>query len=83
MQQSETVDVEEVSTEKVEPDSLTAEEAEFSIYDVSEDVFAEYAAGDFVNVPLEFIDHIVNKIVTQGEANLSSREQEILSKRGV
>jgi hypothetical protein len=82
VQQSETVDVEEVSTEKVEPDSLTAEEAEFSIYDVSEDVFAEYAAGDFVNVPLEFIDHIVNKIVTQGEANLSSREQEILSKRG-
>ena len=82
VQQSETVVVEEVSTEKVEPDSLTAEEAEFSIYDVSEDVFAEYAAGDFVNVPLEFIDHIVNKIVTQGEANLSSREQEILSKRG-
>ena len=82
VQQSETVVVEEASTEKVEPDSLTAEEAEFSIYDVSEDVFAEYAAGDFVNVPLEFIDHIVNKIVTQGEANLSSREQEILSKRG-
>ena len=82
VQQSETVDVEEVSTEKVEPNSLTAEEAEFSILDVSEDVFAEYAAGDFVNVPLEFIDHIVNKIVTQGEAGLSSREQEILSKRG-
>ena len=59
-----------------EPTVTIAEEAEESILDLSEEEFNDYAADDFVNMPSEFMEHIVNKKL-RGE-ELNDREKQIL-----
>ena len=58
-----------------EPTVTIAEEAEESILDLSEEEFNDYAADDFVNMPSEFMEHIVNKKL-RGE-ELNDREKQV------
>jgi len=67
--------------EVVEESNFTSEEAEFSLLDLSDPAFAEFAAKDFITLPSEYINHIVNKIVREGVDNLTPREVEVYNMR--
>ena len=52
-----------------------AEEAEESILDISQEEFNEYAANDFADLPIDFMNHIVNKKIRGIELN--EREKQV------
>ena len=70
-----------VENTKTDESNFTSEEAEFSLLDLSDPAFAEFAAKDFITLPSEYINHIVNKIVREGVDNLTSREVEVYNMR--
>ena len=74
-------DIKEDAVEAVEESNFTSEEAEFSLLDLSDPAFAEFAAKDFITLPSEYINHIVNKIVRDGVENLTPREVEVYNMR--
>ena len=74
-------DIKEDVVEVVEESNFTSEEAEFSLLDLSDPAFAEFAAKDFITLPSEYINHIVNKIVRDGVENLTPREVEVYNMR--
>ena len=74
-------DIKEDVVEAVEESNFTSEEAEFSLLDLSDPAFAEFAAKDFITLPSEYINHIVNKIVREGVDNLTPREVEVYNMR--
>lgn len=74
-------DIKEDVVEAVEESNFTSEEAEFSLLDLSDPAFAEFAAKDFITLPSEYINHIVNKIVREGKDNLTPREDEVYNMR--
>lgn len=70
-----------VENTEIDESNFTSEEAEFSLLDLSDLAFAEFAAKDFLTLPSEFINHIANKIVKEGVDNLTSREVEVYNMR--
>lgn len=73
--------IKEDVVEAVEETNFTSEEAEFGLLDLSDAAFAEFAAKDFITLPSEYINHIVNKIVREGVDNLTTREVEVYNMR--
>ena len=74
-------DIKEDVVEAVEETNFTSEEVEFGLLDLSDAAFAEFAAKDFITLPSEYINHIVNKIVREGVDNLTTREVEVYNMR--